>query len=242
MRENLPAPAVLPRELQTGILFDAYGTLFDVYSLGSLAEELFPGYGAALAKVWRERQVDYTRLRTLSDRYVDFLTVTEEALRYSCERLRLDLSDDACRRLLGQYHRLDAYPEALPTLELLRAQGFALAILSNGTGAMLESAVSAAGMSGLFTYILSADSVRKFKTAPEVYRLGVDAFACPAEQLVFVSSNGWDACCATGFGYRTLWVNRSGDPVERLGVVPTGEGRSLSDIAGFLGLGVPTAP
>ena len=234
--------AALPRELRTGILFDAYGTLFDVYSLGSLAEEIFPGHGASLAKVWRERQVDYTRLRTLSDRYVDFLTVTEEALRYSCDRLRLDLSGDACRRLLGQYHRLDAYPEALPTLGFLRAHGFALAILSNGTRSMLESAVSAAGMSGLFTYILSADSVRKFKTTPEVYQLGVDAFACPAEQLVFVSSNGWDACCATGFGYRTLWVNRGGDPVERLGAVPAGEGRSLSDIVGFLGLKAPTAP
>ena len=220
----------------TGILFDAYGTLFDVYSLGSLAEELFPGNGAALATLWREKQVDYTRLRTLSDRYVDFLTVTEEALRFSCDRLRLVLSDDACRRLLGQYHRLTAYPEVFPALKLLRARGFALAILSNGTPAMLESAISAAGMSGLFTHVLSADPVRKFKTAPEVYQLGVDAFDRPAEQLVFVSSNGWDACCAAGFGYRTLWINRIGDPVERLGILPTGQGRSMNDIFSFLGL------
>jgi 2-haloacid dehalogenase len=225
-----------PDESQTGILFDAYGTLFDVYSLGSLAEELFPGHGAALAAAWRDKQVDYTRLRTLSDRYVDFLTVTEEALRYSCDRLRLNLSEDARHRLLGQYRRLTAYPEALSALERLRSHGFALAILSNGTRTMLESAISAAGMSGLFTYVLSADSVRKFKTAPEVYQLGVDAFHRPAAQLVFVSSNGWDACCATGFGYRTLWVNRTGDPVERLGVLPAGEGRSMSDIFHFLGL------
>jgi 2-haloacid dehalogenase len=220
----------------TGILFDAYGTLFDVYSLGWLAEELFPGDGAALATLWREKQVDYTRLRTLSDRYVDFLTVTEEALRFSCDRLRLVLSDGACRRLLGQYHRLTAYPEVLPALELLRARGFALAILSNGTPAMLESAISAAGMSGLFTHVLSADPVRKYKTAPEVYQLGVDAFDHPAEQLVFVSSNGWDACCAAGFGYQTLWINRIGGPVERLGILPTGQGRSMNDIFSFLGL------
>ena len=83
-------------------------------------------------------------------------------------------------------------------------------------------------------HVLSADSVRKFKTAPEVYRLGVAAFDCPAERLVFVSSNGWDACCATWFGYRTVWVNRAGDPVERLGILPTAEARSLSDLFGFL--------
>jgi 2-haloacid dehalogenase len=223
-----------PAEPPAGILFDAYGTLFDVYSLGSLAEELFPGHGAALAQLWRERQLDYTRLRTLSDTYADFLTVTRDALRYSCDRLRLDLSDEGCRRLLDQYHRLSAYPEVLPALELLRAHGHELAILSNGTPAMLDSAVSAAGMSVLFTHILSADTVRKFKTAPEVYQLGVDAFHRPAGQLVFVSSNGWDACCATGFGYRTLWVNRSGDPAERLGVLPTAEGRTLNDIFSFL--------
>ena len=219
---------------QRGILFDAYGTLFDVYSVGSLAEQIYPGQGAALAALWREKQVDYTRLRTLSDRYVDFLKLTEDALRHACARLRLDLSAAQCERLLGQYHRLTAFPEVLPTLTQLRSQGFALAILSNGTPRMLESAVDAAGLSGLFTHILSADQVRKYKTAPEVYELGLAAFDCPAAALVFVSSNAWDACGATWFGYRTFWVNRAADPVEQLGVVPTGEGRSLKDLAGFL--------
>jgi 2-haloacid dehalogenase len=223
-------------ESKSGILFDAYGTLFDVYSIRALAEELFQGQGAALAALWRDRQIDYTRLRTLSDRYVDFLTVTEEALRYSCDRLRLVLSEDKCRRLLGQYHRLTAYPEVRPALERLRAHGFVLAVLSNGTPSMLEAAITAAGMSGLFTHVLSADQVRKFKTAPEVYQLGVDAFDRPAGQLVFVSSNGWDACCAAGFGYRTLWINRAGDPAERLGILPTGEARDMNDTLSFLGL------
>jgi 2-haloacid dehalogenase len=161
---------------QRGILFDAYGTLFDVYSVGSLAEQIYPGQGAALAALWREKQVDYTRLRTLSDRYVDFLKLTEDALRHACARLRLALSAAQCERLLGQYHRLTAFPEVLPTLTQLRSQGFALAILSNGTPRMLESAVDAAGLSGLFTHILSADQVRKYKTAPEVYALGLAAF------------------------------------------------------------------
>jgi 2-haloacid dehalogenase len=229
-------PAANREALPAGILFDAYGTLFDVYSLSSLADELFPGHGAALASVWRDKQVDYSRLRTLCDRYTDFLAITEDALRHSCARLRLDLSDDKCRRLLGQYRCLAAFPEALATLKRLRALGLPLAILSNGSPQMLDSAVAAAGMSGLFAHILSADQVRKFKTAPEVYQLGVDAFHCPASRLVFVSSNGWDACCATWFGYRTLWVNRAGDPVERLGIVPTGEGRNLNDLFGLLGV------
>ncbi len=218
-----------------GIIFDAYGTLFDVYSLASLAEDLFPGHGAALASLWRDKQVDYSRLRTLCDRYVDFWTITEDALRHSCDRLRLDLTDEGCQRLLEQYLSLTAYPDALPVLKRLRSLGFALAILSNGSPKMLEGAVSAAGMSGLFSHVLSAHQVRKFKTAPEVYQLGVEAFDRPASELVFVSSNAWDACCATGFGYRTLWVNRARDPVERLGVAPTGEGRNLADIFEFLG-------
>ncbi len=217
-----------------GILFDAYGTLFDVYSVSSFADELFPGKGSALAALWRERQLDYTRLRTLGHRYVDFLAVTEDALRYSCARLRLDLSDQQCQRLLGQYHHLTAYPDVLPTLKGLRALGCPLAILSNGTREMLESAVTAAGLSGLFAHILSADQVRKFKTAPEVYQLGVAACGRSPGELVFVSSNGWDASCATWFGYRTFWVNRAGDPPERLGVVPSGEGGYLHDLMVFL--------
>ena len=229
-------PAANREMLPAGILFDAYGTLFDVYSLSSLAEELFPGHGAALASMWRDKQVDYSRLRTLCDRYVDFLAITADALRHSCARLRLDLSDDKHRRLLGQYRRLAAHAEALATLVRLRALGLHLAILSNGSPEMLDSAVAAAGMSGLFTHILSADQVRKFKTAPEVYQLGVEAFHCAANRLVFVSSNCWDACCATWFGYRTLWVNRAGEPVEQLGIVPTGEGRNLNDLFGFLGV------
>ena len=219
-----------------GILFDAYGTLFDVNSLSSIAEELFPGRGAALAALWREKQLDYSRLRTLCGHYVDFRAVTKDALMHSCARLRLQLAEDTCERLVGQYGRLTAFPEVLPALKRLRAQGLSLAILSNGTAAMLESAIAAAGMSGIFTHILSADSVRKFKTAPEVYGLGVAAFDCPAERLVFVSSNGWDACCATWFGYRTLWINRAGEPMERLGILPTAEGRSLNDLFAFVGL------
>ena len=217
-----------------GVLFDAYGTLFDVYSIGALADEMFPGKGAALAALWRDKQVEYTRLRTLSDRYADFLTVTEQALRYCSARLRLDLTADHVRRLLEQYRRLTAFPDVLPAVARLRAQGIPLAILSNGTPEMLESAIAAAGLERQFTHVLSADQVRQYKTSAAVYELGVAAFGCPAAELVFVSSNGWDACGATWFGYRSYWVNRGGDPAERLDIVPSGEGRNLTDLIGFL--------
>jgi 2-haloacid dehalogenase len=217
-----------------GVLFDAYGTLFDVYSIAALAEQMFPGNGSALAALWRDKQVEYTRLRTLSDRYADFLTVTEEALRYGCARLHLDLGADHVRRLLEQYRRLSAFPDVLPTLADLRSRGIALAILSNGTPDMLETAIAAAGLSGQFTHVLSADTVRKYKTSAEVYALGVAAFGCPAAELLFVSSNGWDACGARWFGYRSYWVNRAQHPAEQLGIAANGEGRTLTDLIGFL--------
>lgn len=216
-----------------GVAFDAYGTLFDVYSIGALAEEIFPGAGMPLAGLWRDRQIDYTRIRTLSGRYADFWSVTGDALDFACDRLGLALTPDARARLMGQYARLGAFPENLAALESLRRLGLPLAILSNGTPEMIASAVSAAGMDGLFDHILSADSVRKFKTAPEAYQLGPDAFGCPAGEIMFVSSNAWDVCGATWFGYTAFWVNRAGAPLERLGVRPAGEGQSLADVVTF---------
>lgn len=223
--------------MSTGIIkavaFDAYGTLFDVYSIGALAEELFPGSGQALAELWRDRQIDYTRLRTMSGRYADFWSVTGDALAYACERLGLALSDAARNRLMDQYARLTPFPENEGALRQLRGLGLPLAILSNGTPAMIASAVSAAGWDGLFDHILSADRVAKFKTAPEAYQLGPDAFGCAAAEILFVSSNAWDACGASWFGYTAFWVNRAGAPLERLGVRPAGEGRSLDDVLSF---------
>ena len=216
-----------------GIAFDAYGTLFDVYSIGALAEEIFPGDGKALAELWRDRQIDYTRIRTQSGQYADFWTVTGDALDFACDRLALALTPRDRDRLMAQYERLDAFPENLRVLQELRRLGVPLGILSNGTPWMIANAVAAAGMDGLFDHILSADSVRKFKTAPEAYQLGPDAFGCAASEILFVSSNAWDACGATWFGYQTFWVNRAGAPLERLGARPVGEGRSLDDVVAF---------
>ena len=216
------------------IAFDAYGTLFDVYSVGTLAEQFFPGKGTELAVLWRDTQITYTRIRTLSDRYAPFWQVTEDALVFSTRKLGLDLTEDARKRLMSQYACLSAFPENLGALRELKQLGLPLAILSNGTPEMLDIAVKSAGMNGLFDHLLSVEAVKKYKTTPEAYRLGPDAFKLPAREILFVSSNCWDAIGATWFGYTTFWINRSGQPLEELGVQPTAQGRLLTDVVSYV--------
>lgn len=217
------------------VVFDAYGTLFDVYSVSHLAEQLFPGRGDALAALWRDKQIEYSRLRSMSGRYKPFWDLTADALRYSCARLGLEASAGEQKRLMDQYACLSAFPENLETLRALKAQGLPLAILSNGSPEMLEIAVKSAGMSGLFDHVLSAHAVQRFKTDAAVYQLAVDALHQPARQILFVSSNGWDAVGATWFGFTTCWINRSGQPPECLDTEPTATGRGLNDVLALVG-------
>jgi 2-haloacid dehalogenase len=216
------------------ILFDAYGTLFDVYAIAAEAERQFPGQGAALANLWRDKQIEYTRLRTLSDTYQPFDSVTRDALQFSCNRLGLALSPQSQAQLMGQYNQLTPFPENLNVLNELKRDGMKLAVLSNGNPEMLDPVINAAGMDGLFSHVLSAHSVKKFKTAPEVYRLGISTLGLAAGDCLFVSSNGWDICGAAWFGYSTFWVNRAAAPLEVLGVAPGGEGRSLNDLLQYV--------
>ncbi len=218
------------------IIFDAYGTLFDVYSIGALAERLFPGKGVAVAELWRDKQIEYTRLRTLSNTYKPFWEVTQDALVFTCRKLGLELTLDAQTQLMGQYAKLQAFPENLGVLQDLKARGLKLAILSNGNPDMLDAAVQAAGMQDLFTQVLSVDSVQKFKTAPEAYQLGPDVLGIAARDSLFVSSNCWDVCGAAWFGYQTFWVNRANAPLEELGVTPNAQGRSLADLQNYIAL------
>jgi 2-haloacid dehalogenase len=215
------------------IAFDAYGTLFDVYSVSSLAEELFPGKGAQLATIWRDKQIEYTRLRTLCDKYADFWQVTGDALDYACATLGLEPTPSSRGRLMGQYAELSAFPENAEQLLRLKDAGITLSILSNGTPWMLDQAVKASGLEGYFEHILSVDAVKRFKTAPEAYQMGPDALGCHTKEILFVSSNCWDICGATWFGYRTIWLNRYGLPLERLGVEPHQIGTSLEDVADY---------
>lgn len=216
------------------IAFDAYGTLFDVYSVGALAEQLFPGKGAELTTLWRSTQIGYTHIRTLSDRYVPFWQVTEDALVFSARKLGLDLTDEARRRLMSQYACLSAFPENLGALKELKQLGLPLAILSNGTPEMLDIAVKSAGMNGIFEHLLSVEAVKKYKTTPEAYRLGPDAFKLPTREILFVSANCWDAIGAAWFGYTTFWINRSGQPFEELGMQPDAQGRLLTDVVSYV--------
>ncbi|CAM3412071.1 haloacid dehalogenase type II [Paracoccus nototheniae] len=215
------------------IAFDAYGTLFDVYSVSSMAEELFPGKGAQLAALWRDKQIEYTRLRTLCHQYADFWQVTGDALDYSFTALGLDLAPSSRNRLMGQYAELSAFSENAGQLKRLKDAGIALSILSNGTPWMLDQALKASGLDEYFEHVLSVDAVKRFKTAPEAYQMGPDTFGCDATDILFVSSNCWDICGATWFGYRTIWLNRYGLPLERLGVKPHQIGASLKDVADY---------
>jgi 2-haloacid dehalogenase len=228
----------LPRTpVPRAVLFDAYGTLFDVYSVGLLAEQLFPGFGERLAVLWRDKQIDYTRLTSMSDahgeRYRPFWDLTRAGLRFAALRLGLRLDTSAEDRLMNQYRHLSAFPENREVLQALKQRGVPAGILSNGDPDMLGVAVKSAGFSGLLTHVLSVHSLKKYKTDPATYALGTQAFGLPARDILFVSSNGWDAIGATWFGYTTLWVNRAGLPLEQLDTEPSRTGTSLRDVLGF---------
>ncbi len=224
------------------VLFDAYGTLFDVYSVSLLAEQLFPRQGEALAVLWRDKQIEYTRLVTTSNHgthYQPFWALTRQALVYAIKRLvpvaRTDWPafEDRATQLLNQYRHLSAYPENREVLQALKARGVATGILSNGDPEMLGIAVRSAGLDGLLDHVISVDPIRKFKTHPDAYALGEQTTGLTRSQILFVSSNGWDALAATWYGFRTLWVNRQNLPFEELGTQPTRTGSSLRDVLGF---------
>lgn len=218
------------------VLFDAYGTLFDVYSVGLLAEQLFPGQGQALGLLWRDKQIEYTRLVTTSNdgaHYQPFWELTRAGLRYACKRLALDLTAEHELRLMNQYRHLSAFPENREVLQALKKRGIVTGILSNGDPAMLDVAVKSAGLEDLLDHVLSVDSIRKYKTHPQAYALGPAATGLPVSQIAFVSCNSWDALAATWYGYQTLWVNRYAMPFEELGTQPVRTGTNLRDVLGF---------
>ena len=213
-----------------GVVFDAYGTLFDVHSVASLAEQLFPGRGDALSQLWRQKQLEYSWLRSLSGRYKPFWDITRDALRFAAARLALPLAPGLEVRLMNQYASLSAFPENLPALRELKAAGLPLGILSNGNREMIEVSVRSAGMSGLFEHLLSSQSVETFKTADDLYALAPAAFGCRAREILFVSSNCWDAIGARWYGYTSFWINRAGAPLEQLDTEPDYTGNLLTDV------------
>jgi 2-haloacid dehalogenase len=210
-------------------VFDLYGTLLDFSSLRTRFVGLVADPDAFVA-TWREKQLQYALMSSAMQRYVDFDTLTAAAFSYAAERYGLDSGDAARDAAREAWAGLPAFPDVHDALAALRARGAKTAVLSNGTVASIERGVRAAGIAGAFDTLLSVEAVRVYKPDPRVYALATEHFDVPAERIAFVSSNGWDAMGGAEFGFTTIWCNRAGLPLERIGVAPHRTVRSLGEL------------
>lgn len=216
-------------------VFDAYGTLFDVHSAVARNAAALGDAATAVSAHWRQKQLEYTWLRALMGAYVDFRQVTADALDAALERH--GVVDAALRdRLLDAYLTLDTYPEVPQVLGRLEAKGVPCAILSNGSEAMLEAAVGNAGLRRRFAALLSVHTLRTYKPNPSVYALATERLGVAPEEICFLSSNGWDVHGAAAFGFRCVWINRFGQPRERLPAGPVATIERLDGLLPLLGL------
>lgn len=209
----------------TTCIFDAYGTLFDVSAAARMAakepgRDAFAEHWPQIAEHWRLKQLQYTWLRAVMNQHCDFWDVTKDGLDWALEASGLEGDENLRTRLLQLYRELAAYPEVPDMLATLKARGMQTAILSNGSPDMLDAAVQSAGIGASLDDLLSVESVGIFKPARVVYDMVGARFGCTPDEVLFVSSNGWDAGAAAGYGFTTAWVNRAGDPVDRLPARP----------------------
>jgi len=188
------------------IVFDAYGTLYDVQSVADVTEDEFPGYGGIITQVWRIKQLEYTWLRSLMGRYQDFSAVTRDSLAYTLRSLGLEYDDDSFERIIDKYLHLDLYPDALAALSAMKDRK--LAILSNGSPEMLDALVRNSGLANLLNATISVDAKKVFKPSPEAYALIEEVLHVPPAEVLFISSNPWDACGAKAFGLNVAWIER----------------------------------
>lgn len=215
------------------LVFDAYGTLYDVHSVAARAEALFPGKGSALSQLWRGKQLEYTWLRSLMGTYADFDQVTAESLRYALASLKLDADEAAIASLAEQYVHLSPFPEVPAALDALKP-GRKLAILSNGAPGTLNALVRNSGLAPMFDAVLSVDGVGIFKPDMRIYALAEQQLGVAKEQIGFVSSNCWDAVGAATYGFTVFWINRLGAPVDRHGRAPDHILAGVNEIAPLL--------
>lgn len=215
------------------IVFDAYGTLFDVNSVIALCDRMFLGRGAELSLIWRRKQLEYSWLRSLEGQYEDFWKVTESALVFACRSLDLACPAETRKSLMDSYLRLAIFPDVKPALHELSQ--YKLAILSNGSPTMLTAAVENAGLKPLFADVISVDEVKVYKPSPLAYGLALPHLGVPADMIAFITSNFWDVAGAKSFGFRTCWVNRSSLPEEELGVRPDVTVPTLQGVINVLG-------
>jgi 2-haloacid dehalogenase len=213
-----------------GVIFDAYGTLFDVFSVNQLAEQYFPQQASALTVLWRDKQLEYSRLRSMMGRYESFWEITRSALEFSVRALHLNASGQQIDQLMACYRALEVFPDVIPCLQKLHDEHRSVGILTNGNRAMVRSAIEHANLTPMIQWVLSSEDVQRFKPDPAIYALGPRAFKTSAARLLFVTANGWDASCATLYGYNVFWVNRQNKPNEMLGTKPRFIGSSLHEL------------
>jgi len=237
------APAATPAAAQTtaqfktikALAFDAYGTLFDVFSVTALCEQLYPGKGNQLAQIWRVKQLQYSLMRSLMGRHRDFWGLTEDGLVWAAKNLQLDLTADKKKQLMEAYLSLAAFSDVKPGLETLKKQGIKLAILSNGEPKMLEAAAKSAGIRDLLDEVISVEEVKIFKVSPRVYNLGPERMKVTNLELGFISANSWDINGAASAGLNTFWIQRSAVEVpEELGFQASAVVKAITDLAPLL--------
>lgn len=210
------------------VVFDAYGTLFDVNSVVQACEAAYPGKGAIISRTWRQKQLEYTWLRALMERYEDFEVVTQDALRFALRQLKLPQTAKTIETLTSSYLTLNCFPEVTEALKVFQPRQ--LLILSNGTEHMLHTLVENVGLKPYFSAILSVEGLRTYKPNPEVYDSVLTRFGIPKQEILFVSSNGWDIAGAKSFGFTVGWVNRQGNTTEELGLKPDYEVNDLLEL------------
>jgi len=215
------------------VAFDAF-TLFDTSTVLAKAEILYPGKGAELMTLWRNRQFEYTWLRSLSKKYKDFWNVTADALVFAAASLKLTLSNENKDQLMQSILQMKFLPGAGKVLRQLKDMSLQLAILSNATPAMLQAVINNSAMKGVFDFVISTDAVKTYKPDPAAYQLGINAFKVQKEEILFVAFGGWDAAGAKSFGFPTAWINAAGVPAEQLDALPDYTCKNLSELVGYI--------
>jgi 2-haloacid dehalogenase len=217
------------------LAFDAYGTLFDVFSVTALCEQLYPGKGNQLAQIWRAKQLQYSLMRSLMGRHRDFWGLTEDGLAFASKNLQLDLTADKKKQLMDAYLSLAAFPDVKPGLEALKAQGVKIAILSNGEPKMLEAAAKSAGIRDLLDEVISVEEVKIFKVSPRVYWLAPERLKVSNSELGFISANSWDINGGASAGLNTFWIQRSAAEVpEELGFQASAVVKAITELGPLL--------
>lgn len=227
--------ATVKREIKA-VAFDAF-PIFDPRPIFLLAETLFPGKGKEFSNLWRTRQFQYQWLRALAGQYQDFWRATEDGLLFAAKKLKLNMGDDKRSQLMEAYLHLNAWPDVLPALKLLKGAGIRLVFLSNMTPEMLQANIKNAGLVGYFEHVISTDRAKTYKPDSRAYQLGVDTLQLKRNQIAFAAFAGWDVAGAKWFGYPTVWINRLQSPLERLGVEADYMGKDMNALTDFV-LGV----